>query len=301
MKIALRLSLIVPLMSAGPLAAQLGMFTTEQRIDITRAWKGERFPDGRPKVSDQVLARLKNTSAEEAWGTLRRYGYRRQFEGGWKTVNEKPNERLVGRVVTAQFMPQRPDMEAVINDHARQEGRIGSGQNSWVISTLVKGDVMVVDLYGKIEDGTIIGDNLGTSIMTKTGTGIVVNGAVRDVTGLSQIEGFKVYARDFHPSAIADTTLMGWNIPIRIGGVTVMPGDVVLSDPDGLTFIPAHLAEQVADDSELTQLRDEWGHQMLREQKYNPGQIDGRWTPAMIEEFNQWAEAKGSKMRMKTN
>jgi regulator of RNase E activity RraA len=94
---------------------------------------------------------------------------------------------------------------------------------------------------------------------------------------------------------------MGWNIPIRIGGVTVMPGDVVLSDPDGLTFIPAHLAEQVADDSELTQLRDEWGHQMLREQKYNPGQIDGRWTPAMIEEFNQWAEAKGSKMRMKTN
>jgi len=275
------------------------MFSKEQRIDITREWKGERFPDGRPKVPDSVLERLKRTSAEEAWGTLRGHRYHLQFEGGWKTINVKPGERLVGRVVTAQFMPLRPDMNAVINDHAKNEGRVGRGQNSWVISTLVKGDVMVVDLYGKIKDGTIIGDNLATSIMTKTGTGIVVNGAVRDVTGISAIEGFKVYARDFHPSAIAETMLMGWNIPIRMGEVTVLPGDIVVSDPDGLTFIPAHLAEEVADESELTQLRDEWGHLMLREQKYNPGQVDGEWTPRMIEEFNQYAASKGSKMRVK--
>lgn len=301
MRVGLRWAVLMAAVSAVPLVGQLGMFTTEQRADITRAWKGERFPDGRPRVPDAVLERLKNTSAEEAWGTLRRHGFRHQFEGGWKTLNVTPNERLVGRAVTAQFMPFRPDMDAVINDHAKQEGRIASGQNSWVISTLVKGDVMVVDLYGKIEDGTIIGDNLGTSIMTKTGTGIVVDGAVRDATGLSAIEGFKVYARDFHPSALAEATLMGWNIPIRLGGVMVMPGDVVLSDPDGLVFIPAHLAEEVADASELTQLRDQWGHQMLREEKYNPGQIDTRWTPAMIEEFNKWAEAKGSKMRMKSD
>ncbi len=300
MRYSLWLSATLTAVCALPLFGQLGMFTTEQRIDITREWKGERFPDGRPKVPDAVVERLKHTSAEEAWGTLRSHGYHLQFEGGWKTLNVKQGERLVGRVVTAQFMPLRPDMNAVINDHARQEGRVGRGQNSWVISTLVKGDVMVVDLYGKIKDGTIIGDNLGTSIMTKTGTGIVVNGAVRDPTGLSEIEGFKVFARDFHPSAIAETTLMGWNIPIRLGDVTVMPGDIVVSDPDGLIFIPAQWAEEVADESELTQLRDEWGHQMLREQKYNPGQVDAQWTPQMIEEFNQWAAAKGSKMRMKT-
>lgn len=290
--------LLLPLLVASPLFAQLGMFTTEQRIDITREWKGERFPDGRPKVSDDVLRRLSNTSAEEAWGTLRGAGYRLQFEGGWKTVNVVPGKRLVGRVVTAQFMPFRPDMNAVINDHAQKEGRIAKGQNSWVIDTLVKGDVLVVDLYGKIKDGTIIGDNLGTSIMTKTGTGLVVNGAVRDVTGLSQIDGFQVFARDFHPSAIAETTLMGWNIPIRIGEVTVLPGDVVVSDPDGITFIPAHLAEKVANDSELTQLQDEWGHRMLREQRYTPGQIDTAWSPDMIAEFNKYAESKGSKMRL---
>jgi 4-hydroxy-4-methyl-2-oxoglutarate aldolase len=285
---------------ASSLFAQLGMFSKDQRVELTREWKGERFEDGRPKVPDEVLDRLKHTTAEEAWGTLRKHKYFLQFESNWKTLNVKPGERLVGRVVTAQFMPLRPDVNDMINDHAKQEGRQGHGQNSWVIATLVKGDVMVVDLYGKIKNGTIIGDNLGTSIMTKTGTGLVVNGAVRDPSGISEIEGFKVFTRGFDPSAIAETTLMGWNIPIRMGQVTVLPGDVVLSDPDGLTFIPAQLAQEVADDSELTQLRDDWGHTMLREQKYGPGQIDAQWTPAMIQEFNKWAAAKGSKLSMKT-
>lgn len=300
MKHSIWLPAALAALCAVPSFGQLGMFTREQRLDITREWKGERFPDGRPKVPDEVLARLKHTTAEEAWGTLRGHRYNLQFEGGWKTINVKPGQRLVGRVVTAQFMPLRPDMNAVINDHAKQEGRVGGGQNSWVIDTLVQGDVLVVDLYGKVKNGTIIGDNLGTSIMTKTGTGLVVNGAVRDPSGISEIEGFQVFTRDFHPSAIAEATLMGWNVPIRIGEVTVMPGDIVLSDPDGLTFIPPQLAEEVADQSELTQLRDEWGHLMLREQKYTPGQIDAAWSPQMIEEFNKWAAAKGSKMRMKT-
>ncbi|HVT94681.1 MAG TPA: hypothetical protein VHD76_17670 [Bryobacteraceae bacterium] len=285
--------------AATPLPGQVGMFNDGQRRDITRAWTGERFADGRPKVPDEVLERLKHTTAEEAWDTLGEHHFRLQFEGGWKTINVKPGERLVGRAVTAQFMPYRPDLNAVVNAHGRQDKRTGGGQNSWVIDTLTKGDVLVVDLYGKIRDGTIIGDNLGTSIMTKTGTGLVVNGAVRDATGLAEIPGFKVFARDFHPSAIADTTLTGWNVPIRIGEVTVLPGDVVLSDPDGITFIPAQYAEEVADESELTHLRDEWGHRMLREQKYAPGQIDARWTPAMIREFNEWAASRGSKMRMK--
>lgn len=283
--------------SALPLTAQIGMFSKEQRIDITRAWTGERFPDGRPKVPDSVLDRLKDVTAEEAWGTLRGAGYKLQFDGGdWKEVNG--GQRLVGRAVTSVFMPLRPDMNTVINDHGRQEGRTGRGQNSWVIDTLTKGDVMVVDLFGKIKDGTIIGDNLGTSIMSKTGTGLVVNGAVRDPSGLSEIKGFHIFARGFDPSAIADVMLMGINIPIRMGEVTVLPGDVVLSDRDGITFIPAQLAAKVADDAELTHYRDDWGHEMLREGKYAPGQVDGQWTPQMINEFNQYLESKGSKLRL---
>lgn len=285
---------------AAPLSAQLGLFNDSMRRAMTREWKGERFPDGRPKVPDAVLQRMKTVSAEEAWGTLRGAGYRLQFEPNWKTVNVNPGERLVGRAVTAVFVPQRPDFNSFVIEMAEKEGKTSRAQNTWVIDSLVKDDVMVVDLFGKIKDGTIIGDNLATMMMTRAGTGLVVDGAVRDVTGISEIKGFKVFARGFDPSALADTTLAGINVPIRIGNATVLPGDIVISDPSGITFVPAHLAEKVADDSELTQLRDRWGHQMLRQQKYNSGQIDTQWTPAMIEEFNKWAEAQGSKMRMKS-
>jgi len=290
-------AVLLAFMSARAAFPQIGMFSTAQRLDLTREWKGDRFPDGRPKVPDATLARLKTVDAEEAWAVLRGAGYFHQFEGGWKVIN--PGERLVGRVVTAVFMPLRPDVNAVINDHGNREGRVGKGQNSWVIDTLKPGDVLVVDLFGKIEDGTFAGDNLSTSIFAKTGTGLVVDGSVRDETGISEIKGFRCYVRGVDPSAIAGVTLMGINVPIRIGHVTVLPGDVVVSDPEGLTFIPPQLAENVADYSELTQLRDEWGHQMLREGKYPPGLIDAKWTKEMIEEFNRYAEQKGAKVRMK--
>lgn len=290
-------TLALALAFALPALAQLGMFSNEQRAEFTREWKGERFPDGRPQVPDSVLARLKNVSAEEAWGVLRGAGYNHQFEGRWKVIN--PGERLVGRVVTAVFMPLRPDVNAVISDYAKNERRVGSGQNSWVIDTLQRNDVLVVDLFGKIKDGTFAGDNLGTSIFAKSGTGLIVDGAVRDVSGISEIKGFQVFVRGVDPSALAEVTLMGINVPIRIGDVTVMPGDVVVSDPEGLTFIPPHLAEKVADYSEIIQLQDKWGHEMLRQGKYTPGQIDSKWTKEMIEEFNRYAEQNGAKVRMK--
>jgi len=291
--------LVLALLAAIPARAQLGMFSKEQRLELTRQWKGERFPDGRPKVPDALLPRLKTVSAEEAWSVLRGAGFHQQFEPGWKVLN--PGERLVGRVVTAVFMPLRLDLNDAINDAGEKEGRVGHGQNSWVIDTLLPGDVLVVDLFGKIKDGTFAGDNLSTSIFAKTGTGLIVNGAVRDTTGISEIKGFRCYVRGTDPSAIADVTLMGINVPIRIGDVTVMPGDVVVSDPEGLTFIPPQLAEKVADYSEITQLQDAWGHQMLREGKYTPGQIDQKWTKDMIEEFNRYAEKQGGKVRMKAD
>lgn len=294
---SLPLVLVFCLASTG--YSQLGMFSREQRIDLTRAWEGERFPDGRPRVSDEILSRLKNVTAEEAWGVLQSTGYVNQFEGNWHVIN--PGERLVGRVVTAVFMPLRPDVNAVITEQGKKEGRSQSGgQNSWVIDTLQPDDVLVVDLFGKIKDGTFAGDNLSTSIFTKTGTGLIVDGSVRDESGIREIKGFRCYVRGVDPSALRNVTLMGINVPIRIGGATVVPGDVVVSDPEGITFIPPQLAEKVADHSELTQLQDEWGHQMLREGKYTPGQVDSRWSKEMVEEFNAWAEKRGAKVRKKT-
>jgi 4-hydroxy-4-methyl-2-oxoglutarate aldolase len=270
-----------------PASAQLDLFSREQRIEFTPEWHGDRFPDGRPNVADSVLARLKNVTADEAWDLLQDAHYRNQFEGGWKVIN--PGQRLVGRVVTAVFMPRRPDVDSVIQANGKRENRIGD-ENSWIIDILKPGDVLVVDLFGKIRYGTIIGDNLATAIYSKSHNGLIVNGSIRDVTGIQEISGFQVYTRGVDPSALENVMLTGINIPIRIGDVTVMPGDIAIGDPEGVTFVPPQLAEKLADETETDHLVDEWGHAMLREGKYTPGQIDAQWTPKMIEEFNAWLE-----------
>jgi 4-hydroxy-4-methyl-2-oxoglutarate aldolase len=292
-------ALVVSLVSlATPAPAQLGLFSKEQRIEFTPEWNGERFPDGRPNVPDSVLGRLKNVTADEAWDVLQDAGYKNQFEGGWKVIN--PGDRLVGRVVTAVFMPARTDVDSVIRANGKKENRIGD-ENSWIIDILKPGDVLVVDLFGKIRYGTIIGDNLATAIYAKSHNGLIVNGAVRDVTGIQEIPGFQVYTRGVDPSALENVMLTGINVPIRIGEATVMPGDIAIGDPEGVTFVPPQLAQKVADDTEMDHLVDDWGHMMLREGKYTPGQIDNKWTPQMIRQFNLWLEKKGSKLRMPEN
>lgn len=283
------------LLIAIPSRAQLGMFSKEQRINLTREWNGDRFPDGRPKVPDSILDQMKTVDAEEAWAVLKRHGYNNQYEGGWKVINDG-SERMVGRVFTAVFMPKRPDVDAVINEQGKKEGGIGN-QNSWPIDMLSPGDVLVVDLFGKINDGTYAGDNLSTAIFAHSHNGLVVNGAVRDQTGIERITGFRVYVRDVHPSALQDVTLMGINVPVRIGNATVMPGDVVVSDKEGLTFVPPQLCKRVIEVATLIHYEDEWGHMMLREGKFKPGEIDNGWPQPIIDQFNKWLEQKGTSVR----
>lgn len=297
MKSHYRYFILAVVLFAAQAHAQLGMFSNEQRIELTREWKGDRFPDGRPKLPDSVLDELKTVDAEEAWGVLQAHGYKYQFAGGWHVINGG-SDRMVGRAVTAVFMPMRPDLNDVINDRGKQERRSGA-QNSWPIDMLQPGDVLVVDLFGKIKDGTYTGDNLGTAIFAHSHKGLVVDGSVRDETGISEIKGFRVFVRGVDPSALRDVTLMGINVPIRIGQTTVMPGDIVVSDVEGLTFIPPQLCEEVVEKATMVHYVDEWGHMMLREGKYTPGEIDRKWSKEMIQEFNKWLEQKGAKQRMK--
>ena len=270
------------------------MFTTEQRIALTREWKGERFPDGRPKAPDSVLEGLKDVDAEEAQEALAPHGFPYQFTSGWREIN--PGGRMVGRVFTARFMPQRPDVNAVINEQGKAEGRAGA-QNSWPIDLLSPGDVLVIALDGKIKEGTYAGDKLSTAIFAKTQNGLIVDGAVCSESRISEIKGMHVFVRNFDPSALNDTTLMGINVPIRIGQVTVLPGDVAVSDSEGISFVPPQFAQEVIDFSEAIHYSDEWGHKMLRAGRYTPGQIDGEWTKKMIQEFNKYLQSKGLKYR----
>jgi 4-hydroxy-4-methyl-2-oxoglutarate aldolase len=264
---------------------------------LTPDWKGERFPDGRPKVPDAILERLKNISIEEAWGVLRNKGYQNQFESDWLIIN--PDEPMTGRVVTAQFMPLRPDLEKYVRAQGKTEGRAQQGgTNSWPIDMLVEGDVYVADSYGKIIDGTLIGDNLGNSIYAKSKRGVIFNGSVRDLEGLREIKGFNGWVKGQDPSYIMQMSLVSINTPIRIGRAIVLPGDVVLAKKYGVIFIPAHLVEDLVITSEVTALRDEFGHLRLREGKYKPGQIDSQWTDEIKKDFMDWLNNYPGKLPM---
>jgi regulator of RNase E activity RraA len=274
--------------------AQPGVLTKEQLIEYTPDWKGERFADGRPKVPDAILDRMKNVTLEEAWAVITGAGFSHQFEDNWVSIH--PGQVLVGRALTSQWLPGRPDILKVIEDKGRQQGRVG-GTNAWPVDMLQPRDVYVSDHFGLKENGASVGDNVGSAIYAKTGNGIVYDGAVRDINGLREMEQFTSFVRSYDPShhignasagARLNSTMIGINIPIRIGGAFVMPGDVVLGRDGGVIFIPPQLAEQVVRSSEITRLRDEFGHARLRARVYTAGQIDGRWSDAIEADFTAW-------------
>ena len=275
--------------------AQHVTLTPEQIKGYTPEWKGERFPDGRPKVDNKWLDRLKKVRLEEGWGILRNKGYQNQFEGDWMILD--PDSVMTGRVVTAQYLPLRPDIDKIMKDIGKTEGRVGA-TNSWPIDVLKDGDVYVADSYGKVADGTLIGDNLGNAIYAKSHRGVIFYGSVRDAEGLGEINGFNAWIKGYDPSYIQQMMLGGINVPIRIGRATVLPGDVVLAKKGGVIFIPAHLVEEVVLNAEFIALRDAFGHQRLKEGKYTPGQIDTQWTDEIKKDFLKWLDDNPGKLPM---
>jgi regulator of RNase E activity RraA len=268
----------------------------EELIFLTSEWKGERFPDGRPKIPDDLIRRAKSITIEDAWTVLRNDGYVCQYDGNWKMVH--PDVTIAGRALTAMFMPTRPDVEKNIKDRGAKQGRTGN-TNAWPIDVLSKGDVYVADGFGKIKEGTLMGDNLGNSIYAKSGTGVIFDAAARDLDGLTKIEGFNAFVRDWHPSFLQDVVLMGLNTPIRIGQALVLPGDLVLAKKSGVVFIPAHMAEKVVVTAEFIMLRDRFGHAMLKEGKYTTGQIDSQWTEEIKDAFMKWISVNAPEVPMK--
>ncbi|MDQ6419109.1 RraA family protein [Paenibacillus sp. LHD-117] len=261
----------------------------EDIVQLTPLWQGERFPDGRPKVPSDVIARLGRITLEEAWGPLWSRGYHYQFEGDFRIIH--PNKVMVGRAVTAVMVPKRPDLhETLMNYGHEQEGRRGFF-NQWVIDSLGEEDVVVVDMFDKIYQGTYVGGNLSTAISTRTKTGgAVIWGGIRDNQQIAEIENINIYYRGSDPTAIADVTMVGMNVPARIGRAICLPGDVVLGTPAGVIFIPAHLAELTAVNAEKSQVRDVFGFARLNGNVYTTAQIDGAWTTAMWQDFQAWFE-----------
>jgi regulator of RNase E activity RraA len=276
--------LAICLAFVNSIAAQT--ISKDELIFLTSEWKGERFADGRPKLSDNLLERAKHIMIDDAWTVLKNEGYLNQFEYNWKTLNDTP---MTGRALTAMYMPSRPDLEKSIKDRGAKQGRKGN-TNSWPIDILTKGDLYIADAYGKIGGGPIMGATLANSILSKSGNGVVFDGAARDWQEISLLKGFNAFVRDFHPSFTEEMVLMGLNTPIRIGSAIVLPGDLVIAQKEGVLFVPAHLAEQVVSTGEFVVRKDKFGFEMVRTGTYSTGEIDSQWTDAIKTAFLKWLE-----------
>lgn len=281
-------------------SAQPYSLTKEQMVTYTPLWKGERFSDGRPKVSDDIVQRMRYVSITEAWGSLRGMSdteaaqsggarantntYSNQYYGGLKRLHD--DVTICGRASTIQFMPFRPDVNSAILEEAKKKG-MNNRQITWGVDYLQKGDVYVANVCEGILDASHVGDNLGTTIWTRSGNGAIILGTVRDVAG--QPKGMNFFVRDFRPESNSSNMVVGVNGPIQIGYVTVMPGDIVLAKFEGIVIIPAHLAQQVVEASEKSRIRDIFAHEGVIAGRFTAAQADGGYTDAMNKEFNKWA------------
>lgn len=276
-------------MAAAPAGAQMFRFTREQMIRYTPKNPFERFPDGRPKVPDALLDKVKAMSVEEAWGILRSRGYQSQYADGFQILH--PGQKLVGRAVTAQYLPVRPDLEEVLQREAKASG-MPSSTNQKVIDLLQLNDVPVVDLMGASPGNNFGGDNLHAAIYGATRTGAVVDGTIRDLEGIHEL-GSQVYFRAAHPAAVAGVTVIGINIPVKVGGAIVMPGDVVLGDREGVIFIPPHLVQEIVETAERTHIHDEWTKQKFLTGKYKASELyGGPLSPELKKEYDEYVAKK---------
>jgi 4-hydroxy-4-methyl-2-oxoglutarate aldolase len=293
-KITILALMVCAVLTVSPAFAQVKM-TRAQIIFNTSDWKGPRFPDGRPRLPDDLLQRAAAMTIEDIWDFLREHGYQNQFEGGWQALHaDKP---FAGRALTAQYMPSRPDMAAAIAAEGRAEGRVGD-TNSWPINELQPGDVYVADGFGKIISGTLIGSNLGNGIAAHTHAGFIFNAGIRDQEENREIPNFNGLYRGYDPSDWAQMELTSINAPIRIGRAVVLPGDLVLVKPEeGVIFIPAILAEAAVSSAEFTALKDAYNFELNREGK-NGAQFEGGWTPGKYEAFAKWIDAHPELLKM---
>ena len=277
----------------APACAQVRQ-TRDQMLFYTSQWKGERFPDGRPKLSDDLLKRVVDVSIEDLWDYLQGKGYHAQFDTGFQMLH--PDKPFAGRALTAQYMPARTDMTDAIAAEGKREGRL-SGNNSWPINELQVGDLYVADGFGKIVEGTLIGSNLGSGIAAHSKTGFVFDAGIRDAVENRALENFNGLYRAYDPSAWKDMTLTAINAPIRIGRAAVLPGDLVYASREGVIFIPAYLAEDAVAHAEFINLQDAFNFELNR-RGTNGGEFEGGWTARKYDALVAWIDANSGKLKM---
>jgi 4-hydroxy-4-methyl-2-oxoglutarate aldolase len=292
-------ALLAAIVLTTPARAQINSLTREQLIKYTAQNPFERFPDGRPKVPDELLKEFNSMSSEEVMGAGRGGGAgggrgggagSATFVPGFQVLN--PSKKLIGRAVTLQMMPSRAEVAGPDSEEWRKKGNTVALNHQAALDLLQAGDVIVIDAGGNVNAGGIIGDNLAYYIWKKTGTGFVIDGAIRDLEGVAAYD-MAGYFRAAVPPAIQGLMVTGINVPVRIGNATVMPGDVVFGDREGINFIPPQSVKGFVDSARTTRIHDEWTRKKFDENKYKSTDIYSRPTdPALIKEYDEYLKQK---------
>ena len=286
---------VITVFAPRVMQAQLLSFSKQDLVDYTAEQPFDRLPDGRPKVPNELLERARELSSEEVWAVLQQRGFNNQYADGFQILH--PGKPMVGRAFTVQFMPLRPDIDEVARNKAKDRG-VPRLTNQTAIDMLQPGDVLVVDIFGKKVNGTIVGDNLFYYVMKATnGGGLVVDGSIRDLNGISEID-MPAYFRSVDPTPIGNVMLTGINIPVRIGGVTVMPGDLVVGDREGVYFVPPQLVKEVLDRADEIRIHDEWTKRKFDEGKYKSSEIYS--TPRdqrLVQEYQEYLKKRLEEIR----
>ena len=290
---------VISLLAPRSIEAQLLSFSKQDLMDYTAQQPFDRFPDGRPKVPNELLERARELSSEEVWAVLQQRGFNNQYADGFRILH--PGKPMVGRAFTMQFMPLRPDVDEIARNKAKDHG-IPRLTNQTAIDMLQPGDVLVVDIFGKKVNGTIVGDNLFYYVMKATNRGgLVVDGSIRDLDGISEID-MPAYFRSADPTPIGNVMLTGINIPVRIGGVTVMPGDLVVGDREGVYFIPPQLVKEVLDRADEIHIHDEWTKKKFDEGKYKSSEIYSTPSdPKLLQEYQEFLKKRLEEIRRQRN
>ena len=289
--------LTIVFLAPKTLHGQLLTFSKQDLTDYTAREPFDRFPDGRPKIPTNLLERARELSAEDIWATMQQKGFENQYADGFQVLH--PGKTMVGRAFTVQFMPLRSDVDEIAKTKAKSRGLPGLG-NQVAIDMLQPGDVLVVDLFGKKVNGTIVGDNLFHYLIKATGGGgLVVDGSIRDLDGISEID-LPAYFRAADPTPIGNVMLTGINVPIRIGTTTVMPGDLVVGDREGIYFVPPQLVQEVLDRADEIHVHDEWTKKKFDEGKYKSSEIyPSPKDPKLKEEYQEYLKKRLEEIRKK--
>ncbi len=248
----------------------------------------ETLAGERPAVSDSFLQQLKKVHIENAWSVLMEHGFRHQFVGGF--IASQPDVPLVGRAVTLRYLPIRPDLEKGLRTIAEKTDH-SPVFNVRAAEDAKPGDVIVVEEGGMVKDATFMGDVTATGIRARGAVGVIIDGGVRDWDVLRGWKDFPIYVRGVTATSQAAQIGVDWNVPIRLGDVTVLPGDIILGTSEGVVVIPPQFVEEVVKRNDSIETREDFERLQMKEGKYRARDVYPL-TPELEKLFQEWLKQR---------